>query len=173
MEFTFQTKYNQKAMKTMARGLRKTLRKKRNLRSRIFGFIICILGIVLPLIPEENGLVIDFSSILTWVAVAIMGVVLIWEDSINGYLARKRLLPGTEASTAVFGTDGYESASEFGKSEWGYDKIVAIAETKEYFVFVFSISHAQVYDKASLTGGTLEEFREFIQRKTEKEIVTI
>ena len=173
MEFTFQTKYNQKAMKTMARGLRKTLRKKRNLRSRIFGFIICILGIVLPLIPGENGLMIDFSSVLTWVAVAIMGVVLIWEDSINGYLARKRLLPGTEASTAVFGTDGYESASEFGKSEWGYDKIVAIAETKEYFVFVFSISHAQVYDKASLTGGTLEEFREFIQRKTEKEIAEV
>ena len=102
-----------------------------------------------------------------------MGVVLIWEDSINGYLARKRLLPGTEASTAVFGTDGYASASEFGKSEWGYDKIVAIAETKEYFVFVFSISHAQVYDKASLTGGTLEEFREFIQRKTEKEIAEV
>ena len=56
MEFTFQTKYNQKAMKTMARGLRKTLRKKRNLRSRIFGFIICILGIVLPLIPGKTVL---------------------------------------------------------------------------------------------------------------------
>lgn len=173
MEFTFKTKYNQKAMKTMARGLRKTLRKKRNLRSRIFGFIICILGIILPLIPGDKGIEIDFSSILTWIAVAIMGIVLIWEDSINGYLARKRLLPGTESSTTVFKEDGYESASEFGKSEWSYDKIVEIAETKEYFVFVFSISHAQVLEKASLTGGTLEVFREFIQRKTEKEIVTV
>ena len=41
------------------------------------------------------------------------------------------------------------------------------------FVFIFSISHAQVYDKSGLTGGTVEEFREFIQRKTEKEIVAI
>jgi len=173
MEFTFQTKYDQKAMKTMAKGLRKTIRRKRNLRSRIFGSLICVLGVVLPLIPGENGIVIDFSAIITWLAVAIMGVVLLFEDSINGYLARKRLLPGTESSTAVFQADGYESASEFGKSEWGYDKIVGIAETKEYFVFIFSISHAQVYDKSGLTGGTVEEFREFIQRKTEKEIVAI
>lgn len=173
MEFTFQTKYNQKAMKEMAKGVRKTIRRKRNLRSRIFGFAICILGMTLTLIPGEQGLTVDFSSVLTWIAVTIMGVVLIWEDSINGYLARKRLLPGTELSTTVFHADGYESASEFGTSEWGYDKIVEVAETKEYFVFVFSISHAQVYDKASLTGGTLDEFREFIQRKTEKEIAEV
>ena len=173
MEFTFQTTYNQKAMKTMAMGLRKTIRKKRNMRSRIFGGIIVVLGLFLTLVPGENGIVIDFSTILTWLAIAIMSVVLIWEDDINGYLVRKRLLKGTEVSVATFQADGYKSASEFGKSEWSYDKIMAIAETKEYFVFVFSISHAQVYDKASLTGGTLEEFREFIQRKTEKEIVTI
>jgi len=173
MEFTFQTKYNQKAMKEMARGVRKTIRKKRNLRTRIVGFAICILGLVLTLIPGENGLTVDFSSVLTWIAVAIMGVVLIWEDSINGYLARKRLLPGTETSETVFQEDGYESVSEFGKSEWSYDKIVEIAEAKEYFVFVFSISHAQVLDKSSLTGGTLEEFRKFIQRKTEKDITVI
>jgi len=173
MEFVFQTKYNQKAMKTMALGVRKTIRKKRNLRTRIFGYIICALGLLLTLIPGENGLEVDFSSILTWIAIAIMGTVLLFEDSINGYLARKRLLPGTETSVATFTADGYESVSEFGKSEWSYDKILEMAETKEYFVFVFSISHAQVYDKSSLTGGTLEEFREFLQRKTEKEMVTI
>lgn len=173
MEFTFQTNYNQKAMKTMAMGVRKTIRKKRNLRTRIFGYIICVLGLLLTLVPGENGLEVDFSSVLTWIAIAIMGTVLLFEDSINGYLARKRLLPGTETSVATFTPEGYESVSEFGKSEWSYDKIMMLAETKEYFVFVFSISHAQVYEKASLTGGTLEEFCEFIQRKTEKEMVRI
>lgn len=173
MEFTFQTTYNQKAMKTMARGVRKTVRKKRNLRSRIFGYAICALGLFLTLVPDENGITVDFSTILTWLAITIMAVVLIWEDAINGYLARKRLLPGTETSVATFMADGYESASEFGKSEWSYDKIVEIAETKEYFVFIFSISHAQVYEKSSLTGGSLEEFRAFIKAKTEKEIVEV
>ena len=56
MEFTFQTTYNQKAMKTMAMGLRKTIRKKRTMRSRIFGGIIVVLGLFLTLVPGENGL---------------------------------------------------------------------------------------------------------------------
>ena len=34
--FTFETAYNQKAMTTMARALRKTVRKKHSRRSRIF-----------------------------------------------------------------------------------------------------------------------------------------
>lgn len=36
-EFTFETTYNQKAMTTMARALRKTVRKKHSRRSHIFG----------------------------------------------------------------------------------------------------------------------------------------
>ena len=45
-----------------------------------------------------------------------------------------------------------------------------MAETKDYFVFLFSKNHAQVYDKRTLTGGTAEEFRAFMQEKTGKAI---
>lgn len=45
-----------------------------------------------------------------------------------------------------------------------------IAETKDYFVFIFSPSHAQVYDKSNLPGGTAEEFSSFIKEKAQNEI---
>ncbi len=173
MEFTFETIYDQKAMKAMANALRKTVRKKRSRRSHIWGLIVCFLGLLLTLIPGENGLVINFKTILTWIIVGVIIVVLIWEDAINGYIAGKRMLKGTEASTTIFNEEGYVSTTEFGKTEWNYEKISELAENDKFFVFIFSMSHAQVYDKGKLSGGTIEEFRTFIQRKTNKQISMI
>lgn len=39
MNFTFETEYNQKAIKAMAYLMRKTIRKKKNRRSRRFDFV--------------------------------------------------------------------------------------------------------------------------------------
>ena len=61
MEFTFVTDYNQKAMTTMARVLRKTIRKKRNLRSHIFGWVVIVLGVFLT----WDGLNMDFRRIVS------------------------------------------------------------------------------------------------------------
>lgn len=173
MEFVFETIYNQKAMATMARALRKTLRKKRNLRSHILGWIIVVLRILLAWPISEGEVVIEFRTIITWLAVLVIAIVLIWEDQINGYMARKRMLAGTDKAASVFTEEGYSSTTEVGKSEWNYDKVFALAETDEYFVFIFSASHAQVYDKQSLSGGTAEEFRTFVEKKTGKKIEKI
>ena len=78
------------------------------------------------------------------------------------------MLRGTVQNTAVFGEDGYETTTQVGKSNWVYSTVQAVAETKDYFVLAFSANHAQVYDKSSLNGGTIEEFRTFISEKTEK-----
>ena len=83
------------------------------------------------------------------------------------------MLKGLEKAKATFRDDGYYSETEMGNTEWQYAKIELVAETKDYFVFVFSPSHAQVYDKNHLTGGTVEEFRQFIQDKTDKGIVSV
>jgi len=40
MEFRFETVYNQKAFTSMAKALRKTIRKKRSKRSHIFGWMV-------------------------------------------------------------------------------------------------------------------------------------
>ena len=172
-EFTFETTYNQKAMTTMARALRKTVRKKHSRRSHIFGWIITVLAVLLVLPIGEREVVFNFRTVITWAVIVIIVATLLFEDWINGYIARKRMLPGTAFSLCTFGEDDYVSETKAGKTEWKYENIETIAETKDYFVFLFGKNHAQVYDKSSLQGGSIEEFRTFLVKKTEKEIWSV
>ena len=173
MEFIFETTYNQKALTTMAKGIRKTARKKRTKRSHIFGWIVIELALLLTLADIKDGIEFTANRIITLLAALVIFIVLLFEDKINGYFARKRMLPGTEKSKATFTEEGFLSETEVGKTEWNYDKILMLAETKDYFIFVFSSSHAQVYEKNNLSGGTAYEFRQFICERTGKEMATI
>ena len=173
MEFKFETAYNQEAITVMAKALRKTVRKKKSHRSHIFGVLVIILALLLTLPLGGKAFVLDFKTIITWLVAVILCFTLIFEDKINGYVARKRMLPGLEKAIVTFNEEGYRSETELGSSEFKYGSIMLLAETADYFVFVFSQSHAQVYDKKSIAGGTIEEFRAFIQNATGKEIQNV
>ena len=170
MEFQFETAYNQEAVTALAKTLRKTARKKRSRRSHIFGVLVMILAILLTLPLGDKVFVLDFKTVITWLAAAMIFFALIFEDRLNGYIARKRMLPGLAKATTTFRAEGYYSETEVGSSEFKYSTIMALAETEQYFVFIFGQNHAQVYDKRSIAGGTMEEFREFITIVTGKEI---
>ncbi len=170
MEFRIETTYNQKAVSEMAKVLRRTVRKKKSKRSHIWGIIVVVLGLLLTFLPGEEGFQVTFRTVLTWIVLLVILAVLIWEDKINGYIARKRMLAGTEKTVTFFHEEGYSSESDIGTSQWKYDKFDVLAETDEYFVFVFSQSHAQMHAKSGIIGGTVDEFREFIAEKTGKEI---
>lgn len=167
MEFTFETQYNEKTLASMAKALRKTIRKKRSRRSHIFGWIVAALGLLLVI---SRGFAPDFRTIATLAAILMILIILLFEDKINGFVAKKRLLPGTQKAVTIFSEDGFASTTAIGKSEWSYDKIIMIAETSDFFVFIFSASHAQLYDKRHLQGGTADEFRHFIEKATGKQV---
>lgn len=166
MEFVFETDYDRKAMTAMAKGLRKTVRKKHSRRSHIFGWIVIALGLLLSW-PSGD---VNRGDVVTWITIAVMLGALLFEDCLNGYFARKKMLPGTSHAKAIFTEDGYRSETQMGNTEWKYENITAMAEMQDYFVFLFSKNHAQVYDKRTLTGGTADEFRAFMQEKTGKAI---
>lgn len=166
MEFVFETDYDRKAMTAMAKGLRKTVRKKHSRRSHIFGWIVIALGLLLSW-PSSD---VNRGDVVTWITIAVMLGALLFEDCLNGYFARKKMLPGTSHAKAIFTEDGYRSETQMGNTEWKYENITAMAEMQDYFVFLFSKNHAQVYDKRTLTGGTADEFRAFMQEKTGKAI---
>ena len=170
MEFTIETQYNAKTMASMARALRKTIRKKHSRRSHIFGWTVVVLALLLLI---SHGFSFDFRTISTSIAVLVILTVFLFEDRINGYVAYKRLLPGTEKAVTVFSENSFISTTDIGKSEWTYDKMILIAETADFFVFIFSASHAQLYDKRNIQGGTADDFRRFIETATEKQVQAI
>ena len=173
MEFTFDTVYDQKAVTAMARGLRKTIRKKHSRRSHLFGWLVIALILLLTLPRGGKPLVIEGRTILTWAAGLLIVVTLLFEDGINAWFARRRMLAGTDRASATFTEDSYCTESAAGKTEWYYENIRYIAEDKDSFIFVFDKRHAQVYAKRGMTGGGVEEFRGFLTQKTRKEIQNI
>lgn len=173
MEFMFDTVYDQQAVAAMARGLRKTIRKKHSRRSHVFGWIVIALVLLLTIPLDGTPLVIDGRTVLTWAAGLMVLIALLFEDKLNARIARKRMLAGTDRAVSTFTPQGYCSESAMGKTEWRYENIQQIAENKDYFIFVFDKSHAQVYDKRTLSGGTAEDFHAFIQQRTGKDIQSI
>ena len=176
MEYTFESLYNQEALTIMAKCLRKTVRRKKSKRSHIFGWIVVILAVILSVASDAESFAIDFKKVITWTAALAIVISFIFEDWLNGYFAKKRMLKGTEKSTSTFDTEiatAFISETAIGKSEFSYDKVAQIAETERYFVFIFSENHAQVYDKVSISGGTVDEFREFISKVTNKTVVIV
>lgn len=167
MAFECKTVYDQKAVETMARALRLTVRKKRSRRSRVLGVVVFALGLGLPFV---GGFSFGFRTVVSWLAAAAVAGALLFEDRLNGRIALGRMLPGTEEARAVFEEEGYSTTTAAAESRWEYGRIDILAESEEYFVFVFGRNHAQVYAKAGLSGGTAEEFRAFLTQKTGKTV---
>ena len=170
MEFIFVTRYDHKGVSTMAKALRKTVRKKKSRRSHIIGVAVIILALLLALPFGNRNDPFEFKDAITFSIAVVLALTLIFEDKLNGYIAMKRMLPGLESSTVVFNRNSYFSETEIGKSEFKYDNIQTIAENEDYFVFIFSANHAQIYDKNGLSGGNVDDFRLFIQQVTGKDV---
>ena len=171
MPVQIQTRYDQRALTAMARGLRKTVRRKHSRRSHIFGWLVLILALFLGLMPllgeppEVNGLTLAVAAVL-------LGT-LLFEDAVNGFFARRKLLPGTEESTATVTGEHYITRTRAGETTWPYENIQAIAEGRRYLVLAFSKRHAQAFDKEGLTQGSLEELRALLAERTGLPIVKI
>ena len=173
MEFTTTTDYDMKTLTAMARALRKTVRKKRSRRAHIFGWIVVLLGNFLLLPPAGSSFSINGRTLLTLSAVLAILLTFFFEDRLNGYFARKRLLPGTESAVSVFKEDSYHTETRSGQTDWPYDRIAAIAELPDYFILILGENHAQAYDKARLKGGMPEEFSRFLEARTGLSIARI
>ncbi len=160
--YTIETQYDLKAMTAMGKALRKTIRKKHSKRSHFLGFFAVVLGVLLLLANGFSGI----RSIFTLLAVFVIVLALIFEDSLNGYVAQKRGLPSMDHVVTTFQEENYHSVTKIAESTFFYESILRFVRCGEYFVFVFSPNHGQVYDIKTLTGGSADDFAAFIEKKT-------
>ena len=71
-------------------------------------------------------------------------------------------------SLAYFEEETYRTETGIGETVWHYENIALPVKTWDYYVFVFSANHAQIYDRSSLSGGTEEAFEKRIEAATGK-----
>ena len=163
MEFTCTTQYDHKAMTALARARRKTVRRKQSRRAHLLSWAVAAIGIS-QLVPPPTL----WKTALIVFALALVLGSLLFEDRLDGFAAVRQVSPRGAVGTAHFPADGavYRLELPNARSEFRYAGILALAETPEYFVFLTGESHGQVYDKHTLTGGTADEFRTFLQSAT-------
>ena len=53
-------------------------------------------------------------------------------------------------------------------SAYHYELIDALAESQDYIILLMKKRYVQPLDKRTLTGGTVEEFKRFLEEKTGK-----
>lgn len=169
MIFQCQTVYDQRALTAMARGIRKTVRRKHSRWFHIFSWIVLAAALFAvyftwgsPVDMALNGLV------------AILMVLVIWkEDAINAFGSRRSALPGIENSITAFFPEYYQTESAAAVSHWNYDRIQVLVDTGRYVLLILGKNHAQVLDKEQLEGGTPDALLRFLEEKTGLTVQTI
>ena len=180
MQFTCETHYNVKLSVVMAKVLRKTAAKKRNFVLRLYHFLsrlflwvalvyvarFALLSLLLGYTDGEAYALLMFS-LVSMVLLCFENRLIDW---LCGWMAFKRLQPGENVVATMFSEDSFVCTVNLGRTERKYESIMLVVEMPDYFVFVYNKRMAQLHEKRFLKGGTVEEFRAFLEEKTGKKV---
>ena len=112
---------------------------------------------------------LDVRTVTSLLVEVMLLSVLLFQDRFNGMIARKNALAGTKEYHVAFGEDFYSVVTAATTSTFRYELIDALAESQDYIIFLMKKRYAQPLDKRTLTGGTVEEFKRFLEEKTGKD----
>ena len=162
MEIICSTTYDRRALSALARALRKTIRRTRSRLLRVWCWVLLVLGLLSAWVSWG-----EWGAVALNGAVAVlMLAVLLGEDAINAFFARRNALPGMEVCTVRFLEEHYETQIAGAATQWQYSKLLRLAENDRYLVLILGKNHGQLCDKEELTGAAPEELRAFLEQKT-------
>ena len=162
MELTFELNYDFKAMTSMAKALRAGLQEQQDKKSRIIGWIFVAMTLAIVLLSGKMG----WMQIVGIILAVAFAAYLIYQDQVNGYLAMKKLPENMRNGMWLFREDGYFSDTEAGESDYSYENIFMMAESGNYMFLVFHEATAHIIDMSTIKGGTAEDFRRLLRKKT-------
>ena len=182
MTFEIHSNITNRSMTVAARAMRKVLRRKRSIMWAIFGWTVFFINTLL-LIPLDGfdllgnvfgihigePFALDVRTVTSLLVEVMLLSVLLFQDRFNGMIARKNTLAGTKEYHVAFGEDSYTVVTAATTSTFRYELIDALAESQDYIILLMKKRYVQPLDKRTLTGGTVEEFKRFLEEKTGKD----
>ena len=168
MTFEIHSDITNRSMTIASRAMRKVLRRKRSILWAIFGWSIFFINALLLIPFGGEPFTLDASTVISLLVEVMLLSVLLFQDRFNGMIARKNALAGTKDYHVAFGEESYTVVTEVTTSTFRYELIDAMAESQDYIIFLMKKRYAQPLDKRTLTGGTVEEFKRFLEEKTGK-----
>lgn len=165
-----QTTIDKKAMTALARMTRKTLRRGRSGPVRTLAWFIVALELFLTVIYIRAG---AGGWLINVLLATIMLACILGEDTVNGMVGLRQVLPASREVNATFKEDHYVHRTRAAETWWNYRQIRAIGEDRDYFALIIDKGHGQIYAKDGFEWGSPDQFREFIQRKTGLKIKTV
>jgi len=166
MEISFETYYDHAALRAMSKALRKTMRKRKSMFMRVISLAFIAFAVYRALPINGREFSTSPSALVSYLALIMLFTAVFFEDTINGLAAQGKHIHKGDEIDAIFRETEYELRSDDGITFWQYRSITHVAETRYFFVFVFDSNHAQVFDKDSIVGATVDDFRDFIEKKT-------
>ena len=168
MAFEIHSDITNRSMTIASRAMRRVLRRKRSIMWAIFGWSVFLFNALLLIPFDGEPFVLDVRTVTSLLAEVMLLSVLLFQDRFNGMIACKNTLAGTKDYHVVFGEESYTVVTEVTTSTFRYELIDAMAESQDYIIFLMKKRYAQPLDKRTLTGGTVEEFKRFLEEKTGK-----
>ena len=168
MTFEIHSDITTRSMTVAARAMRRVLRRKRSIMWAIFGWSVFLFNALLLISFDREPFALDARTLISLLAEVILLSVLLFQDRFNGMIARKNALAGTKEYHVAFGEDSYTVVTAATTSTFHYELIDALAESQDYIILLMKKRYAQPLDKRTLTGGTVEEFKRFLEEKTGK-----
>lgn len=166
MGFSCKTVYDRKVLAAMSMALRKTVRKTIDRTLKIFSAVVIVVALFTILAPWETPWRRGVYAALVFLMLFVQ-----WKgDALNAIFAKRKAMPGMKACRTHFGPDCYETVLTGAVTQWQYDRILALVETKQYFIFIVGKNHAQAFEKRCLEPESVEDFRTFLEQKTGKNI---
>ena len=168
MAFEIHSDITNRSMTIASRAMRKVLRRKRNIIWAIYGWSVFFINTLLLIPFDGEPFTLDAGTVISLLAEVMLLSALLFQDRINGMIACKNTLAGTKEYHVVFGEESYTVVTEVTTSTFRYELIDAMAESQDYMILLMKKRYAQPLDKRTLTGGTVEECKRFLEEKTGK-----
>ena len=168
MTFEIHSNITNRSMTVAARAMRKVLRRKRSIIWAIFGWSDFLFNALLLIPFDGEPFALDVTTVTALLVEVMLLSALLFQDRFNGMIACKNTLAGTKDYHIAFGEESYTVVTEVITSTFRYEMIDAMAESQDYMILLMKKRFAQPLDKRTLTGGTVEEFKRFLEEKTGK-----